>query len=190
MRPSFPRRRELSVVCIGRRERHWVTACAGTTPCDKIRFAQVHATVTQLDGIGLRAALVGRDRLAAGKLDRPAVQRTNDPVAGHETLRQRPTAMRAAVDQREHLVRTRAEQRDRDRVAALHDPRTAPRDVVQRADLDPTAHQATVSGSYCRKSTPASRGRCHGSGSSASANCSWSHSARRPGASSTILRLT
>ncbi len=47
-----------------------------------------------------------------------------------------------------------------------------------------------VTASNCRASTLAFAGSCHGSGSSLSANCSRSHSARRPCASSRMRFLT
>ena len=58
------------------------------------------------------ASDIGRDRVAAGQLDRPIVQRTRDALAVDDALRQRAALVRTAVEHRKYAIAGGAEYRD------------------------------------------------------------------------------
>ena len=84
-----------------------------------------------------RAAFVRRLRAAVGERDGPVVQRAGDALAEHDALAQRPTHVRAAVEQREHLVLGVAKDRHRGAACALDAARAEHGDVFDLADLLP-----------------------------------------------------
>src|SRR5579863_7223696 len=79
---------------------------SGSSEADEHRFA------LHLDRKAPRAAFIGRARFAACEFDIPCVQRARHGLAMHDALRKRTAFVRAVVEQREHLVRRGAEDRD------------------------------------------------------------------------------
>src|SRR5438105_1351192 len=101
---------------------------------------EVHDAVVDLDIEALRAAGVRRLGAAVIETDGPVVQRASDAFAEHDALAQGPTLVRAAVEQREHLVLGIAKDRDRGRVLARDAARAEHRDVGDGTDGFPVAH--------------------------------------------------
>ena len=94
-----------------------------------------------------------------------------------------------ARDAQGHLVPALAESWKQAVPAALIAARAELRYVLEAAHAH-AAHAGAPTGWNWRKSMPARSGSCHGSGSPSRANCSRSHSARRPSRSSSTRRFT
>lgn len=102
----------------------------------RIRQRQFDAAVDGAAGDRPGAALIRGQRLAGLQVDHPIVQRAGDAAAVDDALRQRPVLVRAAVDQREHLVVLGAEDGDV-ALAGLHHAGALARHVVNMADVGP-----------------------------------------------------
>src|SRR3569833_1608551 len=79
--------------------------CGPSAPAGQL---QIDNAAFHFDGMGSRAAFVGRDRAAAVQFDAPVVQRTRDTENKHETKRQRTTNVRTTIVEREHMIVRRA----------------------------------------------------------------------------------
>ena len=86
------------------------------------------------------AAYVRRDRGAGRELDNPIMQWTGDALVEHDALRQRPAFMRAAVTQGKYLV-GRGAKHGHVALGSMHDACAQARDILDRADLDPTGFE-------------------------------------------------
>jgi hypothetical protein len=163
-----------------------------------------------------RAAFVGRAGApSASRWSSCAAGRPR--FAEHDALAQRAALVRAAVEQREHAVVGGAEQRHAAGPGAGHAARAQHRDVVDAADGGPgvmrwscrrgvsegqrvgsAGIEAGLSpslapsegGSNCRRSTAPCRTRTRGRARRPALNCSRSHSALRPSASSRMRFFT
>ena len=168
-------------------------ACSGRATGRVVQFIEVEVdhAVFDLDAELRRAALVGRLGAAVVQADGPVVQRAGDALAEHDALRQRTALVRAAVEQREHLVLGVAKHRDVGaRAGAQRGARRAPGCRRRGRWLSIGSITALPPAVNCRVSTAALSCSNHGSGSPSSANCSRSHSALRPSASSRICFFT
>ena len=126
------------------------------------------------------------------------MQRAGDRRAVHQALAQRAALVRAAVQEREHLLRLRPEQGDVAVVASQH-AAAQQRDVVQRADAQPAGGGGGV-GSMAASGDDfqgdvflalrAGDAAAQGSGKPSSANSSRWYKAWRLAASSTTRALT
>src|SRR6266511_3530938 len=166
-----------------------------------VRQLQEHLPVLDLHWKRARAAGVRRLRAPVFEANDPAVQRTGDAASEHDSLRQRPALVRAAVEQREAFAFGVPEHGDVAAGAADHAGAELG-NVLGAADLDPARHAHRLAGfcrrffyhagsasvSYSRPSLPAARS-FHGSGSPSSACCSRAQSVLRLSASSTIFFL-
>src|SRR6266508_1721135 len=174
---------------------------AGRIERSSVRQLQEQVAVFDFDGKRSGAAGIRRFGAAVFEADGPAVQRAGDAASEHDSLRQGPPLVRAAIEQGEALAFGVAEQGD---VAArtADDAGAELGDVLEPAGLDPARrahrfarfrqrfrHQAgSASAWYSSRSLPAARS-FQGSGSPSSATFSLAHSALRLSSSSTTFFL-
>src|SRR5487761_2097337 len=156
----------------------------------QLLHVEVYGAAVDLDAEPWCAAFVGRLGAAVGQADGPVVQRAGHALAEDDALAQRAALVRAAIEQREHLVFGIAEDGHVATELAREAARAEHGDVVDLADGLPVAHPIAPTGSIWRASTPAFSNSNHGSGSPSSENINLSNSTRRPGASFRMRAFT